>query len=236
MNTKLSLTLISFLIFSCTNEEIKPISKTFSKYFFTLKDNEGWIQDFADYPYGMEEFYELSYGLDTIPFINYYYQTELGLKQSGNNHSDDLFMFVKKKINGLDPNTDYYLSMELEFASNAPNGSVGVGGSPGESVFIKAGGSTFEPKKVLDPQDNYYRMNIDKGNQAESGKDMILLGNFSNESNDSSYFYKSLNSKSKIIVRSDENGSAWIIFGVDSGFEATTTIYYYYVKAIFENK
>lgn len=235
MNSKFSLTLICFLIFSCTQEKIKPISKSYSKYFFTLKDNEGWIVDFADYPSGMEEFYELSYGLDTIPFLNLYYES-LGLKQSGNNHSDDLFMFVKKKINGLEPNTDYYLSMNLEFATNAPSGSIGVGGSPGESVFIKAGGSTLEPKKVLDPVDNYYRMNIDKGNQAESGKDMILLGNFSNDSNDTLYRYKSLYSKSKISVRSDENGSAWIIFGVDSGFEATTTIYYYYIEAVFENK
>jgi hypothetical protein len=57
---------------------------------------------------------------------------------SGVNRSDDLFMYWKGQIVGLSPGTSYRASIEVEFATNVPSGCVGVGGSPGESVWISS--------------------------------------------------------------------------------------------------
>ena len=60
--------------------------------------------------------------------------------------------------------------MSIDLATNVPAGLVGIGGSPGESVFVKAGASTVEPLAEEDGS-RYLRMNIDKGNQANGGED-----------------------------------------------------------------
>ena len=122
--------------------------------------------------------------------------------------------------------------MEIEFASNASNGATGIGGSPAEDVFIKAGASTSEPLKVLDNSDNYYRMNIDKGNQAQDGANMKLIGDFANGTESSAYNLVTLKTMNSISVESNSNGEIWLVVGTDSGFEGTTTIYYNKIKAI----
>lgn len=198
---------------------------------FTFNTNsEGWVGDFADYPKepNVEDFYELEFSYSNLPSpLN---NGDGALKQSGNNHSDDLFMFVKKKISGLEPNTSYAIGVEIEIATNAPSGAIGVGGAPGESVFIKAGASTNEPMKVLNNSDNHYRINIDKGNQSTDGVNMKLIGDFANGTDSDTYALKTLKTTNAINVMSDANGDLWVIVGSDSGFEATTTIYYNRIK------
>lgn len=228
MNNLIFISLSVLLLFFTGCKEDNEVSPTEPKEFtynFGM-NTEGWDGDFADYPNNpdVEDFYELEFSHSTLPHpLN---TNEGALKQSGNNHSDDLFMFVKKKITGLKPNTNYDVKIEVEFATNVPNGSVGVGGSPGASVFIKAGASTNEPKKVLDNSDNHYRMNIDKGNQEQDGANMKLIGDFSNGTDLNKYKLKTLKTTNSIQVISNSNAELWVIVGTDSGFEATTTIYY----------
>lgn len=190
-------------------------------------DASGWRTGFADYPAGSEIFYELESGFEQLPPP---LENLSGLNVSGNNHSDDLFMFVKKEITGLDPNTQYSLSFEITFATNAPSGCFGVGGSPGESVFIKAGASVVEPLPVED-RSGYYLMNIDIGDQDISGNDAIAIGNFANskdcEDNNFSYELKTVNSGGNpFSVFTGADGGLWLLFSTDSGFEGTTSIYY----------
>jgi hypothetical protein len=220
------LLLILFTLTGCERDVCmspnEPISLTFE---FTDNTN-GWVGDFADYPNdpNVEDFYKLEFSHAKLPSpLN---GSDGALRQSGKNHSDDLFMFIKKKITGLNPNTNYSIELEIEFATNAASGAVGVGGAPGESVFIKTGASTTEPMKVLNPTENHYRMNIDKGNQSIDGKNMQLIGDFANGTESFTYILKSLRTKSPVEVTSNSNGELWIIAGTDSGFEATTTIYY----------
>ena len=195
-----------------------------SFYVFSQYDsfNEGlhdWKVDFADYPVNDSAFYELQYAHANLP-------EDLGegkaLMVSGNNHSDDLFMFIKKKIRYLKPNTEYAISFEIEFATNA-TGDVGVGGSPGASVFLKAGAHAAEPLKVN--VDEYYQMNIDKGNQSVGGSDMVVIGNIVTPQSDG-YAYQSRNNTTTFIARTNSQGELWVIVGTDSGFEGTTTLYY----------
>ncbi len=193
---------------------------------------EGWTGDFADYPTGADDstFYELQFEHTNRP-------ANLGAPKkaillSGNNHSDDLFMFIKKKINGLRPNTNYTVGFEVELASNAEKNSVGIGGSPGESVYLKVGGSGAEPKKIV--EGSFYRLNIDKGNQSTGGSDMQVVGNIAVESSEYSLLTKSnSNAYDQFSIRSNSFGELWLIVGTDSGFEGTTTVYYTKINFVF---
>ena len=224
-------TLILALAGCENNDQTNVVEPTEYTYNFQ-EDSEDWTAGFADYPNeaNAEEFYELEFSHSMLP--SPLRITDGALKQAGNNHSDDLFMFVKKKITELVPFRTYNVSMEIEFASNAPNGATGIGGSPAEDVFIKAGASTSEPLKVLDNSENYYRMNIDKGNQAQDGANMKLIGDFANGTESSAYNLVTLKTMNSISVESNSNGEIWLVVGTDSGFEGTTVIYYNKIKAI----
>jgi hypothetical protein len=233
MNTKLILFLpLTFLLFSCNkdDENIITYPETVELIYDFQNDNQSWEVDFADYPLGEEIFYELSYDFSNLPSpLN----TNSGaLKQSGNNHSDDLFMFIRRKISGLEPNTDYAISYEIQFASDVADGQFGVGGSPGEGVTIKAGAGIIKPEKVN--QSGFYQMNIDKNNQANSGSDMVVIGDFSNDTNQNEYTLKNLVANDILTVSTNSSGELWLVVGTDSGFEATTTIYYNLIKVKLE--
>ena len=62
-------------------------------------------------------------------------------------------------------------------AFNRP-GCFGVGGAPGESVWIKAGATAIEPLAIRDS--SYLRMNIDIGNQSGGGAHAVVLGDIAN--------------------------------------------------------
>ena len=97
-----------------------------------------------------------------------------GLYTAGTNRSDDLFIYIKKKFTGFAPNQDYLLTFSVTFLTDAPAGCVGVGGAPGEAVFLKAGAAPVEPLTVA--VDTEYQMNIDKGNQSRGGKMLSYWG------------------------------------------------------------
>jgi hypothetical protein len=189
----------------------------------------GWLAGWADYPPGQESLFELASGIRDLP-------AELGGGKgyyiSGNNHSDDLFMFLKRKLGteqGLKKNTTYLARFELTFASNAPSGCSGIGGSPGDSVYVKADATTIEPKAVAGPEG--YKMNIDKGNQALSGRDASNVGTIANgqdcEAAGADPTYKPVRKTHVHMarVRTDSQGNLWVLVGTDSGFEGTTSIY-----------
>ena len=222
--------LFLFLLFSLNTFASTPDIKT---YKYTFSKNDHFKVAFADYPKDQEEFFELTFKNNATlpPEINTHSH---GLKISGNNHSDDLFMYAYKKISDLKPYTTYHVSFSLEFASNAAVGSIGVGGSPGDSVYVKIGAVSQEPQRYIDSSGNYM-INLDKGNQELDGKDMILIGTFGVDTEDSIYRLKTLpylpnediqNKLNNYTVTTNNQGEAWIVFGTDSGYESTTMIFY----------
>lgn len=79
------------------------------------------------------------------------------------------------------PGQEYHITYTIVFASNAPNGAAGIGGSPGESVFLKAGASAVEPERYLDSATNYYLMSVDKGlGNSGGGKAASIIGDIAN--------------------------------------------------------
>ncbi|MCK6616874.1 MAG: hypothetical protein L6Q51_04445 [Cyclobacteriaceae bacterium] len=218
---------------SCHPDDGEAPSVLSLSYDFAQADH-GWTGDFADYPEGDSMTYELIFKYDTLPSNLNNNGTVKALMISGNNLSDDLFMFVKKQISGLRPNTVYNVLFNIRLASNAPTGAVGIGGAPGEGVILKAGLTLAEPLKVLDV-DSYYRMNVDKGNQLLEGEDVINLGHIGVASNTTQYttIFRNNNSGSPFQFTSDNTGDAWILIGTDSGFEGKTTLYYTKIDVLF---
>lgn len=195
-------------------------------------DNQGWSGDFADYPPADSEFYELEFRRAALPFP--LDTTRYALMITGNNHSDDLFMFLKKKIGGLTPNKIYKLLIDIELASDAPTNAIGIGGPPGESVFIKAGATLMEPVKV--DSGDFYRMNIDKSNQAAPGPDMDTIGHVG--VSDTTTLFTLINRSNathRFIISTDNEGAVWVCIGTDSGFEGATTLYYSRISLTFDN-
>ncbi len=184
---------------------------------------DGWTGDFADYPPSDSVLYELAFSRTTLPApLN---TSKQALMITGKNHSDDLFMFLKKKITGLLPNTTYTIKIEIECASRAPTNGFGVGGAPGEGVILKAGATLIEPVKVV--QEDHYRMNINKANQGLPGPDMDTIGHVGVADTTTVFaFINRSNAGHLFTLTTNASGEAWICIGSDSGFEATTTLYY----------
>ncbi len=185
---------------------------------------EGWTPGFADLPVDHDQsIYELDRGYRLLPEG----LDGRGMYLQGHNRSDDLFMYLKTQVGGLRPNTTYAVSVSIDLATNVPAGLIGIGGSPGESVFVKAGASTVEP--IAEEGDNrHLRMIIDKGNQARGSEDMVVIGNVANpDVLRDEYRIKTLdNSDQPLTVDTDGEGRVWLIVGTDSGFEGLTSLYY----------
>ena len=185
----------------------------------------GFVAGFADYPPAHEEIYELTSGHRALPPP---LESRSGLFISGVNRSDDLFMFFKGAIVGLTPGASYAVEVSVEIATSTPSGCVGVGGAPGESVWIKAGVTAEEPVGVVD--DSYLRMNIDIGNQSNSGAQAVVLGNVANSRSceqSPEWELKALERQAiPASVSVPADGRAWLLIGADSGFESRTDVYF----------
>ena len=190
---------------------------------FDFNQNDGGFTPiFSDYPneQGVEEFYELRSGHEEVPIA----EAGKGLFLSGNNHSDDLFMGYYKELSGLVPETEYQFNVRFQLATNVENDMIGIGGAPGESVFVKCGVASKEPENSLDSL-NHFCLNIDKGSQSTSGSDMIVVGNLAKEEINRPGEYEFNEIETKVIARTDEAGTAYLVIGTDSGFEGVTSFY-----------
>jgi cyclophilin family peptidyl-prolyl cis-trans isomerase len=207
-----------------------PAGTVLREFDFSIGD-QGFVSGFADLPGSYDPaLYNLVADHRNLP-------AELGggmgLFISGANRSDDLWMFWKKKLTGLQPNTEYQVVLDVEMASNVVAGMIGVGGAPGESVYVKAGVSQAEPLVAEDAQ-GQLRLTVDKGNQSTSGSAAAVLGNVAKE-NDESEQYALLHRNNRSVQQSattSADGSLWIFFGTDSGFEGATSLYYTHAAAV----
>jgi hypothetical protein len=196
---------------------------------------QGWEAGFAEYAPEMEDMMQLEAGIRSLPSELEIEGTSYYLE--GMNHSDDLFMFLKRRLgtdDGVVAGQEYRIKFTIVFASNAPSGAAGIGGSPGESVFLKAGASTVEPEVYLDSANNYYLMNVDKGSgNSDSGKAASVIGHIANglsadeiDMENPPYVSLKRQHEHEYTVTASPDGELWLLVGTDSGFEGLTGIYY----------
>ena len=192
---------------------------------------DGFTADFADYSPGQET------GPNGILFVSEFRRlpppldNRFGLLVGGTNRSDDLFMFIWREVSGLVPGQRYRVETEVTIATNVPAGCAGVGGSPGEGVFIKAGASPVRPMTAVDAN-GIVRVNFEKDRAGLplGGDQVFTIGNFAGGGGTCTagiYALKTLRSETRSpTVAADANGRLWFVIGTDSGFEARTEIYY----------
>jgi hypothetical protein len=188
-------------------------------------DDPGWTAGFADYPPGVEK--DWNFASSRRPLPAPLTSPHQALFIGGDNHSDDLFMFWKRRITGLVPGR-YAAELETTFATNAPRRCQGVGGAPGEAVYVKLGLAAAEPLTAVGP-DGAVRVSTDKGNQANGGKEAQTVGDVSTTNSDCAHRrweLKSLRTANPLMAKTDSDGSIWPIVGTDSGYEARSEIYY----------
>ena len=192
------------------------------------KSTDGWVADFAEYSTEQDSaMFEFNARLAALP--SPLDTTKKAFRVQSHNRSDDVFMFLKKKISGLDPARTYKVTYEIDLGTNYPKGSVGIGGSPAEAVYFKVGASPNEPVRKL--ADGFYGVTIDKGQQAVGGKEMAVIGNVSNGVDSTVYkLVQRSNIEAPVTVKPNEKGEIWLCVGTDSGFEGLTVLYYDRIK------
>lgn len=189
------------------------------------KGLQGFTSGFADLPaVHSKPLYELESRLQNRPAAT---GNGSALFIAGSNRSDDLWMFWRTRLRGLSPQTLYRVTMDLQLISDVDAGQVGIGGAPGESVFVKLGASTAEPKVVTDSE-GWLRLNLDKGNQSTGGANALVAGNVAKaEGAPAGYAVLDRSSRGQSLsAATDASGGMWIFFGTDSGFEGRTSLFY----------
>lgn len=207
---------------SDNNSDSIVVPETDFSYDFNVKNYDA-TAIFSDYPDGEETTYLLTSAYEALPEN---FSEIKGWKLSGNNHSDDLFMGIKIPIDGLLSATLYKATLTIEFVTNVSKNCMGIGGAPGESVYVKLAASKDEPVNELDAQMN--RLTIDIGNQSQSGTEGTTVGNIANSIEcgaDPVYEKKTLSTSESIDVMTDNDGKVWLTAGFDSGFEGNTEIF-----------
>lgn len=213
---------LSLLLSGCEIDFSSGGNKDNPVYNFDFEQSDhGWKAGFSDYPPDDPDIYELSSGLKTLPTDS----QKQGFMLSGHNRSDDLFMYIKGKFTGLEPSSRYQANIRINLLTNAGEGCVGIGGAPGEAVWMKFGFGEQEPR-----QTDYY-LNLDKGSQNNNGKHAKIIGNIAaSDANceGSKYVEKVLASteENQIEFTAGSDGNIWLFVGTDSGFEGKTTLYY----------
>ncbi len=211
----------------------KPSAPSLGFRYDFADGKQGWQGDFTDLPADYEEdLYRLEFGWAPLP--EELERDEHALRIGGSNASDDLFMYVRKGLtaaDGIEANTTYRITFQVELATNAPAGAVGIGGPPGEAVWVKVGAAPFEPVPMVEEAMGipYILPTVDKGRQNDDGEHAIRIGDVAKVECDEFDVYelKTLDNRDQIFeMTSDSEGNLWIFVGTDSGFEGRTVLYY----------
>lgn len=176
-----------------------------------------------------EDHWLINFGIHPLPPE---LQTEgTGFVVQGNNHSDDMLMYLIRRIgpeDGLSPQTVYTVSIEAEVASNGKN-CFGIGGSPGGLTF-EMGASAKDPTRPVIVDGNvvfpagirtktfFTESTTDNGNECSMDEvpQFKLIQRTSHTAN----------------YKSNANGELWLMVGTHSGFEGFSALYYTRINAV----
>lgn len=205
-----------------------PVSATYE-----FEDgSDGWTPDIADHTEAtrpddfVSETGVAPPGMATDPDF---------LHLAATNTSGDLFMYMRREVGAeltLEPDTAYRVSFTVAFASDAPSDCAGIGGAPGESVWMKVGATAEEPVPFTEGGDT--RLLVDKGGQSQGGADAGVAGVIANgipcedaqQQEDLPYAMVMLSHTLESPVTTTPEGTVWLFVGTDAGFEGRTSLYY----------
>jgi hypothetical protein len=199
-----------------------PVASTISIDF--SKGIDGWTPGVADY-FDADEPSETGYGWSKLPPGTGL--TGMGYYLTTHNNSDNVMTYVKHQYGGFVAGAKYNLTFSLTYATDASADCFGVGGSRGSSIYMVVAASGDEPKTVKQANGEY-RMNLDRGNNAESGTQGKVLGVQGVEGlscEGGAWTQATRKSDEAIAVTADKEGKLWVVLGTDSGFESTNALF-----------
>ncbi|MEX1129091.1 MAG: hypothetical protein WEB50_11040 [Vicinamibacterales bacterium] len=201
---------------------------------FTFDFAEGpqaWTAGFANYPTNADpRVFELIDDFRPLPEPLGPSRRALFLQGPG----PGLFMFYKRRVEGLAPARWYRAAFEVEIATNVPFGICRPTMDPEYTVYVKVGGSPMEPVTGPDAQ-GIVRVTLDIGAAPVSdGRDAIALGTIENSQScppgvfvERRWELKTLRSGSRTVrVRSDARGGLWLTAGTHSDVLGPTMLYF----------
>lgn len=223
---------------ACDDGASGPGDRVVRSFDLTTGDR-GWAGDFADYPVSEAE--DMGLVVERRPLPSSVEREGEAFFIAGTNTSDDLFMFLARPLEGLERASRYAVDFRVTFASDAPSDCAGIGGAPGEAVTMKAGAVDVAPVPIVEerpePASDFWRMNVDKGNQSDGGSVTTVLGDVANgspECTGTPYRLKTLESPTPVTVTTDGEGRLWLLVGTDSGFEGRTGLFYLEIRVTLE--
>jgi hypothetical protein len=223
-------TLISAATTSAPLQAQTPPATTVTRTFRFANGSSGMLPIFTDYNLNTADFRFLAEIRNLPDEIAPDRQSRRAFYIRSNNRSDDVFMGLKAVLTEPDdkivPNQPYLLNFVIEFASNS-SACPGIGGSPGLSVFLKAGGSTLEPVPLLMPN-NYVSINVDKGQQMTGGMNLSVVSNVDNgrTCDDPRWVMLKQTYQHPFPIRSSPSGDIWITVATESGYEGLSDFYF----------
>lgn len=216
---------------ACESEDpTRPEPDPMSFAFDFDAGGHGWLADFVDFPLDQEA--EVGFVSDRRPLRAPLDENRSALYHRGLNLSDDLFMYHKRRVHGLEPGATYRVHFRAEFATTVATDCIS-----GLALFLKAGAVVDEPQRVIGNADGWVRLSADKGIQTDIGDDVILLGEMRSTTPgcpEDELGLGELESDDALTVTADEDGAVWLFFGEESVFEIAHEVYYTFVQAVFE--
>lgn len=212
-------------LYACNNDAKLNGIITVDSRFDT--DTSGWTGGFAGHSALIKDTFDIEFSRAHMPAP--LDTTKFGLRMLSDNADNEMFMFLKKRITGLKSNTDYHITFDVNMVTQYPDAAEVVG-SPGSTVYLKAGASANEP--IVKVENTIYKINIDKGTEATGGTQMVTLGNVANGAN--TFVYRMISrsgSDNPLIVRTNDQGQLWLCVGTDTKYEGLTILYYDQIKA-----
>jgi hypothetical protein len=208
---------LSFSLYCCSGGT-DPLPIRFSDSTFE-SGLEEWLGDFAFVRTGTEP--SVAFSVSQEPLPEALKSKSHGLKLEGRNSGDSIFLFVKKKLTGLDPAKSYKVAYQIDLATNFPDTAAGAG----RIIFLKAGASGTEPKSIAGT--NMSTVSIDNGALARSGTQMRLLGNVANGLDSTAYRpIIRKNANVAVHVKPAANGDIWLCVGINTTFKGNMKLFF----------
>ena len=184
-------------------------------------DDEGWNAGISDIPSGELD----NYFLDAEQVSDVPFDSNGALRVSASNPNNEFFLYVSKKITGLEPNTNYNVSFDVDFAASVTVDTTGIDttGVVGDtidvdlvnlndSIIMKAGAVAEEPATEPDDLD-FLRLIFDKGEVGIDGSDMVVIGRYSGSGD---FLKQSVSNEDLFLVTTNEDGELWLVLGAES--------------------
>lgn len=232
------ITLGCSILFACSiSGDQNPEPSLYATFIFN-EDTEGWQPGYAEYEAGTEDTLQFNFTHGTFK-LSSSPDSVTAAVQSGYSLNGQLFMFMKQKIGGLEPGTEYLVAFSVALYAQVKGNFDDNLVTSTDGSYLKAGGFSNEPDTVLteDPENagNWLvKTDFDKGETGKSGLDLLNLGKMQ-------YTLKSQqpiilggdSSNNLLTVRSDQDGKMWIVIGVDTNIPVNLDVYYSYIQIQF---